>query len=111
MKNRINTLMPGGIPKYIRCYDNDQTFDRYTVVYTGNYPGRDGCEYVGMSSDPYSPSGFGQHGHSQEIIDKPKYAHLGKKISFNDLPENCQKLVLRDYKINWNLPVEMELHE
>ena len=44
--------MPGNIPRYIRCYDNQgKSFDRYTVVYTGRYRKcpRDQFRYIGMS--------------------------------------------------------------
>jgi len=29
--------------------------------------------------------------------------HLGKRIAFADLPPDCRKLVLSDYKEIWNL--------
>jgi hypothetical protein len=101
---RKERLMPNGIPRYVRCYDNGgESFDRYTVVYTGNYK-KSSFEYVGMSANPFHPQGFGQHGESElQPIDRPSYGHLGKKIKFTDLPEDCQKLVLRDYKENWDL--------
>jgi len=74
-------------------YDNGgKTVDRYTVYYdepTGNvYP----C--VGMSSNPCHPQGFGQH--SEGILGR----HNGKRIKFEDLPIDCQRVVLQD--INWN---------
>ncbi len=103
--------MPNGIPRYVRCYDNggpekeNGTFDRYTVVYIGNYPNktRGAFDYVGMSSDPFHTQGFGSHGESNRRIDYPSYSHLGKKIKFEDLPEKCKELVLNDYKLNWRL--------
>lgn len=101
---RKSALMPNGIPRYIRCYDNGgETFDRYTVVYTGHYRNHrlQDCIYIGMSEYPYQ--GFGQHGFSNEPIDRPTYGHLGKKISFDQLPEDCKKAVISDYKDIWNL--------
>jgi len=97
--------MPNGIPRNVRCYDNGgETFDRYTIVYTGNYAGRGGrCAYVGCSDDPFHPQGFGIHESSRDIIDRPKYSHLGKKVKFETLPKNVKKLVIRDYKDIWNL--------
>lgn len=56
-----------------------------------------------MSSQPFHPQGFGQHGESDSPIDRPTYGHLGKKIKFDDLPEDCQKLVLSDYVYLWNI--------
>jgi hypothetical protein len=107
---RAARLMPNGIPRYVRCYDNGgATADRYTVVYTGNYPGkpRGVYEYVGMNSHPFHPLGFGQHGESQNgPIDRPSYGHLGKRIAFNDLPDDCKRLVLSDYRADWGLSAD-----
>jgi hypothetical protein len=101
---REERFMPNGIPKHVRIYDNGgETFDQYTVVFTGNYKGRNGCEYIGMSTNPFHPQGFGQHGHSWTVIDYPKYSHLGKKIKFQDLPERCQDCVIQDYKEIWRI--------
>ena len=105
-KLRSARLLPNGIPRYIRCYDSGEngSFDRYTVCYTGNYRGKtDWFQYVGMSTYPFHPQGFGQHGESETQIDRPTYGHLGKKIKFEDLPQDCQKLVLQDYKEIWKL--------
>jgi hypothetical protein len=102
--NRKERFMPNGIPRWIRIYDNGgKTFDRYTVVFTGRYKGRDGCDYLGMSDNPMHPQGFGQHGWSQNIIDRPPHALLGKRIRWEDLPPICQKAVLNDYKDIWSI--------
>jgi hypothetical protein len=109
---RMNRLMPNGEPKYVRVYDNDgRTLDRYTVVFTGNYG--EYKLYVGMSAYPYHPQGFCQHGESEILIDARKNSwgavpigrenHLGKRISFNDLPIDCKKVVISDYKDIWSL--------
>ena len=101
---RKERLLPNGIPRWIRCYDNGgETFDRYTVVYTGHYKDRNGCDYVGMSEYPFSPQGFGQHGWDRETIDRPAYAHLGRKVSFANLPEDCRRLVMSDYREIWSI--------
>jgi len=102
---REERFAPNGVPKKIRIYDDGgKTLDRYTVVFTGNYKGRDRiCYYLGMSEYPFHPQGFGQHGWSREIIDYPSYKQLGKKIAFDKLPEQCQKLVIQDYKEIWNI--------
>lgn len=105
-KERKERLMPGGIPRYIRCYDNGgETADRYTVVYTGNYTHKTLGEhfFTCMSDNPWHPQGVGMHDSSPTLIDRPRYSHLGKKISFGDLPENCQKLVLADYNDIWEI--------
>lgn len=101
---RKNRLLPNGVPKYVRCYDNGgETADRYTVVFTGNYSGREGCDYLGMSAQPFHPQGIGQWGWDRNVIDKPKYSHLGKKIKFTDLSPDAQKCVLGHYKETWDL--------
>ena len=89
-------------PKWIRCYDNEgKTADRYTVVFTrGKYT------YLGMNAHPFHPQGIGQHGEwrkGENAIDRPTYGHLGKKISFDQLPEECQKCVWQTYKALWGM--------
>jgi hypothetical protein len=83
----------------VRCYDNGgKTADRFTVVYAGRYRHLTGGDqwYVGMSCHPFHPQGFGQHGASSNDIDRPSYKHLGKRISFDALPPDCQTLVKDD---------------
>jgi len=74
----------------VKCYDNGgKTFDRYTVVYLDDkykVQGKVWYTMLGMSNNPFE--GFGQHCEGQ--LGK----HLGKKIAFDDLPEDCKKLVL-----------------
>ena len=118
-QDRMNRLMPNGIPRYVRCYDNGGlevggTIDRYTVVFTGNYR-RDGDWFLhlGMSEEPNDPAGFCQHGSSPRQIDTTdggwavsvggKSGHLGTRIEFTDLPIACQGVVLEDYKDIWRL--------
>lgn len=111
----LASLLPNGKPKYIRCYDNGgESADRYTVVFTGRYrkTNRDEFVYVGMSERPFHPQGYGSHGSSQTQIDVSKWGfapamgrknHLGKRIPFDAMPEDCRKLVLSDYRDIWNL--------
>ncbi len=112
---RRNRLLPNGIPRYIRCYDNggpekeNGTIDRYTVCYTGNYKGKTKGwhDYVGMSGAPFHPQGIGMHGGTEfRPADRPTYGHLGKKIKFTDLPEDCQTLVMQDYLYFWDFTDE-----
>lgn len=105
-EERKKHLLPNGKPRWIRCYDNGgASIDRYTVVFTGRYKQNTGGVFwfLGMSSNPFSPQGFGQHGESEDQIDTPSYGHLGKKIKFEDLPEDCQKLVLKTYVYLWDI--------
>lgn len=110
MKKQIRkeALMPAGVPRYIRIYDNgntkEATFDRYTVVFTGRYLKNGvGYTYLGMSAMPTNPLGFCQHGFSDTLIDKPTYKHLGRKIKFLDLPVECQQIVVSDYMLLWEV--------
>jgi len=80
--------------KNVRIYDNGgRTFDQFTVVYM-NSPAHwqhDGIfQCLGMSEHPTHPQGFGQHGTATPG------RHLGKMIKFEQLPVDCQNLVLYD---------------
>lgn len=107
--DRTNTLLPLGVPRYIRIYENDKTADCYTVVYTGHYRkgkghDRDWFQYVCMNAAPFHPCGICQHGETEfEPVDRPTYAHLGRKIKWTDLPVDCQKVVLDDYCDLWGI--------
>lgn len=144
MRDRIKRLMPGGVPKYIRVYDNggtraqyfckqDLTFheskpegkkslvvqrpgsaDRYTVVYTGRYAGKHPgtTDYRAMSEAPDHPLGIGQWGEFNTGTDCNEAGfppavgasnHLGRRITFEQLPERCKRVVLDDYRALWNL--------
>lgn len=114
-KHRLQTLLPDGKPKYVRIYDNDgESIDRYTVVFSGNYTSKTGGEHVvlAMNGRPFHPQGFGQHCNSMEIIDAPqgwapaigRKCHLGRRIEWEDLPEDCRTFVLREYRELWDLP-------
>ena len=120
---RYKKLMPDGVPRHIRCYDNGgetydrYTVDRYTVVYVylgrmgtnGHQDVNDGYPHVTMSGSPFWPLGVCQHGESQDgPIDRPKHSHLGEKIQFEDLPEDCQKVVVDDYLGLWDI---REIHK
>jgi len=76
-------------------YDaGDTVADQYTVYYKGlgtvhqSFAGSRECR--GMSAHPQHPQGFGQW--SSGKLGK----HNGKKITFEQLPPDCQKLVLSD---------------
>lgn len=117
---RVARLLPDGKPRYIRIYDADsentgRVIDRYTVVFTGRYTQKTGGEHwiLGMNAAPFHPQGFGQHSVSHHIIDRAenkwppvvgRKCHLGKRIEWDDLPSDCQKLVMSDYCNLWDLP-------
>ena len=45
------------------------------------------------------------HGEAGYQIDSDgeNYEHLGNKIRYQDLPDNCKRLVLSDYVYLWDL--------
>lgn len=129
-QKRFEALMPlvDGVrtPRWIRCYDNGGTsgnlknrltgdpigtIDRYIVVFTGRYTHKTARQHwdVCMSAHPYHPQGIGMHGTNRGPIDRPTSSHLGKRINFKDLPEDCRRLVIDDYTYLWDIREEMGL--
>jgi len=103
---RKDWLMPEGVPKWIRVYDNrGQTIDRYTIVFTHaqSFYEKGAHPFLSMSETPFHPQGFCQHDDYDHPIDRPTYSHLGKKIKFIDLPGDCRKAVIDTYKAYWNI--------
>lgn len=89
----------------VRCYCMPlcgEVADPYTVVFSGRYRHLTAGMYVYlcMSSRPAHPQGVGVYGEAERYIDNRGYGqpggyrHLGKAISFDDLPVECQKLVM-----------------
>lgn len=96
----LNAYTPEGKPKYVRVYDNGgESIDRYTVVFSQLRTGW--CYYLAMNGAPFHPQGFCQSGEAPLAIDYPTYGHLGKKITFDALPEACQRAVMQDYRGFW----------
>jgi len=124
-QERRHRLLPQGVPRWIRVYDNEnRSADRYLVVYSckeaversPGYPSH--YPYRAMSENPYHPQGVGifastPHQTCDSIPTAGRgYARppavgrrgrLGKRINFQDLPLNCRKLVLDDYHHIWRL--------
>ena len=74
----------------VLCYDNGgESFDRYTAVFP---PVEGRWTYLAMSSDPFHPAGFGQHGELKEAPGD----YLGTPIEVVDLPISCQKLIQQE---------------
>jgi hypothetical protein len=117
--------MPEGIPRYVRIYDNaglpDESADHLTVIFTGKYrhiglkrgerPSM-GFQVLCMNESPFHPLGFCQHAeydYQIDVKDKPfppdigGKCHLGRRIPFSQLNEDCQQVVMRDYLDLWNL--------
>jgi hypothetical protein len=98
---RLEALMPGGIPRWIRCFDNGgETWDRYSVEFTRpNDFGMSG--YVvgrGMSANPFHPGGFGQWFEMRAYEIGRKRSHWGKRVKFQDLPEAVKRCITQDYR-------------
>lgn len=105
-EQRLKALMPEGVPRYIRCYDNHgATADRYTICFTGRYRFKTGGEFyfITMDSKPTHPQGVCMTGSSKERIDYPSYQHLGSKITFAELPEDCREIVIERYVDLWDI--------
>lgn len=113
-EERRHRLLPNGVPRYVRIYDSHDTaratVERYTVVFTGRYRHMAGGRslYLTMSSNPYHPQGVGALSESAESVDsyKGSRGRLGKRITWQDLPEACRKLALNTYCDIWRLPKE-----
>jgi len=76
-------------------YDNQgKTFDRFTVVFVdfADYENHYTC--LGMSFNPTSPQGYCMH--SAGKIGE----HLGKRIRFDQLPDECQIVVKSMYIVD-----------
>lgn len=78
--------------EHFRCYDNGgKTVDRYTVVYMDSPEYQRGTfESVGMSANPFHPLGVCQHSAAMPG------RHLGRRIAFDTLPDDCKAVVRRD---------------
>ena len=102
---RKERLLPNGKPKYIRVYESKKPVaDPYTIVFSGNFAGRNSrCYVLGMSSRPRHPLGICIVSDYDFIIDEPSYKHLGRKINFDDLPEQCRESTLEYYNQFWRL--------
>lgn len=94
-----NTILIEGKRMVCRIYDTgpDGAIDRYTIAFKSYrvegygmvYP------YIACDTQPYHPQGYGQHGESSVFLTGK---HLGKRISFEGLPHDVQKLVLDWFK-------------
>ena len=77
--------------KILAIYDDVRFSDRYTV-YFDQKERNNMYSCLTMSINPFHPMGIGQH--SSGMLGK----HNGKKINFDQLPIDCQNLVLEEMK-------------
>ena len=80
------------------------TAERYTAVFTGLFTGKKPGEYLylSMSQDPLTPGG------SALRRGRAPYERMGREVSFEELPEDCRRLVLDVYRELWDLPEDEE---
>lgn len=124
---RSAKLLPGGIPRWFRAYDNrGETFDRYTYLLTGK---RGEGFYRGCSTHPSAPQGFGisdstaRRGAGGRVYHHPvdlapgsglrqapaigrKHPSLGWRVGWDELPPDVQKVLMRDYCCTWEIKLE-----
>lgn len=98
MTTRIpSTIVINGKRKVCRIWDTgpDGPVDRYTIAFRGWRLSGHGMvyPYLAANAAPYHPQGFGQHGESRTFLTG---RHLGRRIRFEDLPEQVQRFVLQN---------------
>jgi len=124
--DRITRLLPNGEPQYVRIYDHGEESkfsDHITVIFSGNYTSRTGGEHVliGMSCEPFHPQGIcmtsqypyqcdtlgpnGEQGARWGGVSIGRRCHLGKRIPFSELNDDCQRATLQTYCDIWEIPL------
>lgn len=95
-----NTILVNGKRYVCKIWDSGESyFDRFTVVFKSyRINGRLTTPYLGLSEKPFHPHGFGCHGEFNPHKGEKPGKHLGKRITFESLPIDCQKAVLNDLK-------------
>ena len=92
-----NTIAVNGKRKVCRIFDlgPDGAFDRYTIAFKGYHVSDYGMvyPYLASSDNPFHPQGFGMHCESREFLTGK---HLGKRVSFDTLPEQVQQFILQN---------------
>ena len=91
-----NTIMVDGKRKVCRIFylGYGGAFDRYTIAFKGYHVSGYGMvyPYLASSDNPFHPQGFGMHCESREFLTGK---HLGKRVSFDSLPEQVQQFILQ----------------
>ena len=80
----------------LRYWDNKgESLDGYAVVWPSG-------DYTAMNAAPYWPQGFCQRGSGAVYSplcwpeDGELYSYLGKMITFDDLPRDCQEVIEKE---------------
>ena len=90
-----NTIIVKGKRKVCRIFDNPEYSDRYTIAFKGYRLDNRGMVYPYLSSSdaPFSPQGIGQHGEAYIFITGKL---LGKRVSFESLPNDVQNFIIQN---------------
>ena len=91
-----NTISVNGKRKICRIYDmGPNEIDRFTIAFKSYRDPKVGMiyPYLASSNRPFHPQGFGQHGESKEFL---AGKHLGKRVSFESLPDQVQQFILQN---------------
>lgn len=76
----------------LHCYDNEgESADQYTIIDESRLVRKDLYEAYAASSRPFHPMGIGMH------VESALGDHLGKKVSFNELPNDVKLAVTVNY--------------
>lgn len=89
-----NTILVDGKRIVCKIWDNEKSFDRYTIVLKAirdNQRGRLYWPVIGANEFPFHPQGFGSVNTYEYNIGGN---HLGKRIDFDSCPIDVKKLVL-----------------
>lgn len=93
-KRKVKDIVEfGGVKYSCRIYESEDCLDRYTICFARRKDnlGRDVWPFIGCNSEPFH--GIGYHGESPVKIDG---GHLGKRISFEELPSEVKDFVRRE---------------
>ena len=91
-----NTMLANGKRKVCRIFDaGEGQCDRYTVAFRGYRVAGVGMVYPYLASGvaPFHPMGFGQHGEVRQFMTGRS---LGKRVSFESLPDQVQRFILQN---------------
>ena len=75
----------------IKVWDNDKTFDRYTIQFRFKDGKKKEWVYYGSSTIPFNPMGFFQF--VGEYPEMRPNSFFGKRVRFKDLPIDVQLVV------------------
>lgn len=97
---------------HLRIYDNGgKTADRYTILppkwagedwHYSRSPSAPRWQAIASDRDPFHPQGYGQH------CGADAGPHLGKRISWDDLPPKVQQFARQTFGTAWVPPLNAQ---